>query len=892
MAINKVDLIDGTVLVDMTDATATADKIVSGYTAYGADGTKLTGNIANKTSTDLTASGATVTAPAGYYSSQVTKSVASGTEGTPTATKGTVSNHSVSVTPSVTNTAGYINGGTKTGTAVTVSANELVSGTKMIEGNGNNIDVTNYASVNVAVQPSLETLTVTPTESQQVFDVSGGNADGYSPVTVNAISNTYVGSGIPRNNNSNISISYRPNFIDPEGVVVLNAYFGTTGKILSNSTDKTIVVELYPNTNYGYIFRRVAKSSTETSRIALFEDLPEINDTGRYVGDTDTPEEMVLFTTGNTERYAAIYIGNTGRTYIEETIAGSFLTVVNRGPEIVEWQNVIAFAEAGYYENDISTSMYIEVAPDWTEATAEAEDVLHGKTFYGSDGSLTTGIATSVTGRIYQDEDGYIVLDDDGSYKGDRWTRPSEWMPYAKGWSKSSFEGIYYVYDLALNVDEDNPAFWALYMDTTSSDGRATIETGYVNPSGVFLSETSESWITGTVKEGLLPYWDEVNDYERYFVIRVTPQDGYHLSLVNFNSPSASLFSELYGTITIDSTVTSVQPCIEQYGRLPYTIRISQNYSYRCNYAFSMKHSYLVDIGKGGRLTNLESSFRYSYNLECVEGLETWDVSNVTSVSYMFGNCHALIDVRGIGSWNLTSATNLSYMFVDCYKLISIDGFQNKHLELVTNIRNMFSSCFSLTRLDFSGVVFSSALVNMNSFVQNCRALEDIDMTNWSISPTDISYAFQNCHVLKNIDLSGWSLTNVTTMRSMFQSCYTLNNITWRNSTSSALTSLQDFINSAHKIRELDFTGWDFSSVTNANGFQTMRTLTSLKGLSVPVSFNISGNTMLNTNALVEILTALPIVTTTQTITLGSTLKGRLSAEQLAIATGKGWTVA
>lgn len=106
--------------------------------------------VARKSSSDLTASGATVTAPAGYYSSSASKSVASGTAGTPTATKGTVSNHSVSVTPSVTNTTGYITGSTKTGTAVTVSASELVSGSETKTANGT-YDVTNLASLVVNV---------------------------------------------------------------------------------------------------------------------------------------------------------------------------------------------------------------------------------------------------------------------------------------------------------------------------------------------------------------------------------------------------------------------------------------------------------------------------------------------------------------------------------------------------------------------------------------------------------------------------------------------------------------------------------------------------------------------------------------------------------------------
>lgn len=104
--------------------------------------------ITQRSSTDLTASGATVTVPSGYYSAQASKAVTSGSAGTPTATKGTVSNHSISVTPSVTNTTGYITGGTKTGTAVSVSASELVSGTLSVTSSGTK-DVTNYASASI-----------------------------------------------------------------------------------------------------------------------------------------------------------------------------------------------------------------------------------------------------------------------------------------------------------------------------------------------------------------------------------------------------------------------------------------------------------------------------------------------------------------------------------------------------------------------------------------------------------------------------------------------------------------------------------------------------------------------------------------------------------------------
>lgn len=125
----------------MMEGAVTVGAISSSYVGSG---------ITRRDSTDLSASGATVTVPSGYYSAQASKAVASGTAGTPTATKGAVSNHSVSVTPSVTNTTGYITGSTKTGTAVTVSASELVSGSETKTANGT-YDVTNLASLVVNV---------------------------------------------------------------------------------------------------------------------------------------------------------------------------------------------------------------------------------------------------------------------------------------------------------------------------------------------------------------------------------------------------------------------------------------------------------------------------------------------------------------------------------------------------------------------------------------------------------------------------------------------------------------------------------------------------------------------------------------------------------------------
>ena len=187
-----------TAMPSLTLPTSTSASATSGYT--------------NKATISRSTSDQYINIDTGYNSAGAyykVNAVANGTAGTPTASKGTVSNHSISVTPSVTNTTGYITGSTIDGTAVSVSASELVSGTKSISANGTNIDVTNYAKVDVAVptggSPTIDSLDVTPSESEQTFNSS--SVDGYKPVTVGAISSTYVGSGIDRRDSDDLTVS-------------------------------------------------------------------------------------------------------------------------------------------------------------------------------------------------------------------------------------------------------------------------------------------------------------------------------------------------------------------------------------------------------------------------------------------------------------------------------------------------------------------------------------------------------------------------------------------------------------------------------------------------------------------------------------------------------------
>lgn len=125
------------VFLDTSDATLNdAGSLPLGVTAY-ADGTKYTGTAAENDSSDLTVSGATVTAPAGYYSSSASASVASGSATPASSLSGTSASVStgtntltlsktISNTPQVT--AGYISSGSAGNTAVTLTASVTTKG--------------------------------------------------------------------------------------------------------------------------------------------------------------------------------------------------------------------------------------------------------------------------------------------------------------------------------------------------------------------------------------------------------------------------------------------------------------------------------------------------------------------------------------------------------------------------------------------------------------------------------------------------------------------------------------------------------------------------------------------------------------------------------------------
>ena len=123
--------------MDTSDATlSSGGQMPNGVTAY-ANGTKITGSASENDSSDLSVSGATVTVPAGYYSSSASASVSAGSATAPATISGTSASVStgtntltlsktVSVTPSVT--AGYVSTGTAGNSSVSLTASVTTKG--------------------------------------------------------------------------------------------------------------------------------------------------------------------------------------------------------------------------------------------------------------------------------------------------------------------------------------------------------------------------------------------------------------------------------------------------------------------------------------------------------------------------------------------------------------------------------------------------------------------------------------------------------------------------------------------------------------------------------------------------------------------------------------------
>ena len=204
---------------------------------------------------------------------------------------------------------------------------------------------------------------------------------------------------------------------------------------------------------------------------------------------------------------------------------------------------------------------------------------------------------------------------------------------------------------------------------------------------------------------------------------------------------------------------------------------------------------------------------------------------------------------------------------------------------------NAGGKCSNSTATSFEGAIQyndTSNVTDMSNMFYTCSSLTTIPLLDTS-NVTDMSSMFRSCSSLTSIPQLDTS--NVTNMSSMFNDCSILTSIPQLD-TSNLISMYKMFFycTSLTSIPQLDT-----SNVTNMDSmFSYCSRLEEIHMINMKVSFDIHYSTKFTREALLEIINNCYDLTTlnrTATLTMGTTNLAKLSEEDKAIATTKGWTL-
>ena len=274
---------------------------------------------------------------------------------------------------------------------------------------------------------------------------------------------------------------------------------------------------------------------------------------------------------------------------------------------------------------------------------------------------------------------------------------------------------------------------------------------------------------------------------------------------------------------------------------------------------------YLFNSYEGNDITNLiqysdtenvEDMSRTFYSSKVVRVPEL-NTNKVKDFSYAFSRS----SISEFPNWNFSNAESISYLLQNCNSLKT---------DIVINNLSKLTGDYCLNGICQQNAVTSVTLNDLNpdiAYSIDSAFFDDGWLKSVSFNTTtgvpmkvkSMSETFNYCNQLKTLPLmdltqcTRFSITGCNSLESI--PAYDLSNITSIN------------LSSLYKLAEFHATG-------------------------MKVSFNISSSTQFTREALVEILNNLATVTTATTLTMGATNLAKLTDEDIAIATNKGWTLA
>lgn len=269
----------------------------------------------------------------------------------------------------------------------------------------------------------------------------------------------------------------------------------------------------------------------------------------------------------------------------------------------------------------------------------------------------------------------------------------------------------------------------------------------------------------------------------------------------------------------------------------------------------------------GKRLTSTYYMFQRCTSLVSVP---LFDTSNVTNMAYMFGNC---INLKTVPLFNTSNVTNMAYMFNDCQSLVTVPLFDTSN---VTNMTEMFGHCPKLASLPLFN---TSKVTNMTRTFGQCTNLTEIPLFD-TRSATNMSDLFYDCRKLQEIPALNTS--NATNVSEMFMSCTNLKTVPQLN---------------FGKVTNVSRIFYYMRSIVNLGGFLNLGNAyapnqsanNSFYTLDLSTQDNITHDSLMNViNDLYDIANkgVMP-----QSLILGSANLAKITAEEIQIATDKGWEV-
>lgn len=248
-------------------------------------------------------------------------------------------------------------------------------------------------------------------------------------------------------------------------------------------------------------------------------------------------------------------------------------------------------------------------------------------------------------------------------------------------------------------------------------------------------------------------------------------------------------------------------------------------------------------------------------------------------------NGYNMGEVQDLDFENCHSLRNIDFNFINCSVINNGDEKSNA----------FFTNCYTLNEVIFSKNMFKCELAAAYMF-SNTFSLKEIDFTGSGFRPTHIQYIFENSgvEIVKGLDTS--SCVNFT---SAFENSNT------KQLCKLSLASLTSHSNVfVHMLNESlnvfggfidteQITNWGRSS-TNPFYYATNIETIEEMGVINGTNFSVSNCEKLTTDSLMVIINALFDYvgngeTTTKTCTIGEVNLAKLTEEQIAVATSKGW---